>query len=381
MVSHPRLSLCMIVKNEAKTLEKCLQYARPHVDEMVIIDTGSTDGTQEIARRYADIYEEIEWPNSFAKARNYSFDKATGDYILILDGDEYIPEEEHWHNIRRAIRQPNLACLLAIIVNVMEEGSIMHADRIRQERVVRNDPRIRYLGRVHNQIQESIRHYMAETGTRQVHVQAEVIHTGYALPYDALVRKYTPRLELLHAEYEQPRSPKYRAYYGYQLGVSYYVLKDYEAASKVFHEIDYRLLNSTNAFYTHLLASQSAIQLKHYGVALTHANHMLTLDRTEPIAYYATAVALLWCRRISDGLLMLTKAYELNTETNGHRYALNPYSVLKLLGDLCMKLGIQDFGLVFLKIYEKKSYNPRVVLALLDSLRVGLVNAERAAAG
>lgn len=380
-MSEPRLSLCMIVKNEAKTLDKCLHHARPHVDEIVIIDTGSTDGTQAIAQKYADIYEEIVWPNSFAKARNYSFDKATGDFILILDGDEYIPDDAHWFNIRRGIRQPNIACLLAIILNIMQEDSILHADRIRQERVVRNDPRIRYHGRVHNQIQESVRAYMAETGAIQTHVQAEVIHTGYALPYDALVRKYTPRLELLHMEYNQPRSPKYKAYYGYQLGVAYYVLKDYAAASQVFNELDYRLLNSTNAFYTHLLASQSAIQLKHYGLALQHANHMLTLDRTEPIAYYATAIALLWCHRVSDGLLMLTKAYELNTDANGHRYALNPHAVLKLLGELCSKLGLRDYGAVFTKIYEKKTYNPRVVHALLDSLRVGLVNAERAAVG
>ena len=97
-----RLSLCMIVKNEAETLEKCLRLARPHVDEIVVVDTGSTDGTREIARRYADVYDEIEWPDSFSLARNHSFDLATGDFIMCLDGDEYIEEEAETYSVPRA---------------------------------------------------------------------------------------------------------------------------------------------------------------------------------------------------------------------------------------------------------------------------------------
>ena len=96
----PTLSLAMIVKNEAEHLEQCLSTARPHVDEIVVVDTGSTDGTQEIAQRYADVFDEIEWPDSFSVARNYSMDKASGDYILILDGDEHIPDEEQWRKLR-----------------------------------------------------------------------------------------------------------------------------------------------------------------------------------------------------------------------------------------------------------------------------------------
>ena len=105
----PTLSLAMIVKNEAEHLEKCLSTARPHVDEIVVVDTGSTDGTQAIAQRYADVFEEIEWPDSFSVARNHSMDKASGDYILILDGDEHIPDDEQW-SLSCAISCPRTRC-------------------------------------------------------------------------------------------------------------------------------------------------------------------------------------------------------------------------------------------------------------------------------
>lgn len=87
------LSLCMIVKDEEKTLERCLKSAETFIDEIIIVDTGSTDNTKEIAKKFnAKIYD-FEWIQDFAAARNYAFSKATKDYILWLDGDDYIKEE------------------------------------------------------------------------------------------------------------------------------------------------------------------------------------------------------------------------------------------------------------------------------------------------
>ena len=68
------LSACMIVKNEEKDLERCLKSVRPHVDELVIVDTGSTDRTVEIAEYYADKLRFFEWTGDFSAARNFSMD-------------------------------------------------------------------------------------------------------------------------------------------------------------------------------------------------------------------------------------------------------------------------------------------------------------------
>ncbi|MEM1403581.1 MAG: glycosyltransferase family 2 protein [Pseudomonadota bacterium] len=85
-----RLSLCMIVRDEAFFIEECLEQVRPYVDEIVIVDTGSVDGTREIAERYADCVLDFEWIDDFSAARNFGLDAATGDWLLVLDADERI---------------------------------------------------------------------------------------------------------------------------------------------------------------------------------------------------------------------------------------------------------------------------------------------------
>lgn len=88
------ISLCMIVKNEEELLARCLETVKDIVDEINIVDTGSTDKTKEIAAQYTDRIFDFEWINSFAAARNESFKYATKDYILFLDADDVILEKD-----------------------------------------------------------------------------------------------------------------------------------------------------------------------------------------------------------------------------------------------------------------------------------------------
>lgn len=88
------VSLCMIVKNEENTLEKCLESVKDSVDEIIIVDTGSTDGTKEIARKYTDNLYDFTWNDDFSEARNFSFSKATKNYLLWLDADDILLPED-----------------------------------------------------------------------------------------------------------------------------------------------------------------------------------------------------------------------------------------------------------------------------------------------
>ena len=87
------ISVCMIVKNEEKLLERCLDSLAGIWEELIIVDTGSTDKTKEIARKYTDKIYDFAWTGNFSDARNYSFSKAGCDYIYAADADEVLDEE------------------------------------------------------------------------------------------------------------------------------------------------------------------------------------------------------------------------------------------------------------------------------------------------
>ena len=87
------ISLCMIVKNEERVLARCLDSVADLVDEIIIVDTGSTDATKEIAARYTEQIYDFVWQDDFAAARNFSFSKASMDYIYAPDADEVLDEE------------------------------------------------------------------------------------------------------------------------------------------------------------------------------------------------------------------------------------------------------------------------------------------------
>lgn len=88
------ISLCMIVKNESQTLSRILDCAKQFCDEIIIVDTGSTDTTKEIAYTYTNKVFSFRWNNNFSSARNYAFSKATCDYQMWLDADDFISKAE-----------------------------------------------------------------------------------------------------------------------------------------------------------------------------------------------------------------------------------------------------------------------------------------------
>lgn len=89
------ISLCMIVRDEEQILGRCLESIKNIPDEIVIVDTGSKDRTIEIAKKYTDKVYQIKWENDFSKARNFSFNQATSQYIMWLDADDFIEEEQY----------------------------------------------------------------------------------------------------------------------------------------------------------------------------------------------------------------------------------------------------------------------------------------------
>ena len=86
----PTISVCMIVKNEGQYLRQCLESVKIFADEIIIVDTGSTDKTKQIAEQYTNKIYDFVWIDDFSAARNFSLSKASKEWIFVIDADEFI---------------------------------------------------------------------------------------------------------------------------------------------------------------------------------------------------------------------------------------------------------------------------------------------------
>ena len=111
----PGVSLCMIVKDEEANLPRCLASVKPIVDEIIVIDTGSTDRTMDIAEFFGAKVYEFEWNGNFAEARNFSLSKAKGNWILIMDADEKISPQDYKRFRKLVAKKPSGLAAYSII--------------------------------------------------------------------------------------------------------------------------------------------------------------------------------------------------------------------------------------------------------------------------
>ena len=149
------LSLCMIVKDEEEMLPRCLAAVAPAVDEIVIVDTGSTDRTIEIAREYSATVIEREWTGSFSDARNVSFEAATGDWIIYLDADEVlVPEDvDRLRDLTGRTWREAFYLVETSYTGELGDGAAITNNALR---VFRNRPHYRFEGRLHEQIAHNL---------------------------------------------------------------------------------------------------------------------------------------------------------------------------------------------------------------------------------
>ncbi len=195
------LSLCMIVRDEAELLPRCLESVRGTVDEVVVVDTGSRDATPAIARQQGARVFAFEWCDDFAAARNVGLEQATGDWILVMDADEVLAPGSG-ALLREAMRGPHGAYLLDLENLTGESGE--ERSRVRLLRLFRNLPGIRYEGRVHEQVTASLERLELSTGT----CAARLVHDGYMAARMQARDKHGRNLALLEAmRAEAPASP------------------------------------------------------------------------------------------------------------------------------------------------------------------------------
>lgn len=124
------VSVCMIVKNEENVLARCLDSLTSIADEIVIVDTGSTDATKEIAAKYTDKIYDFEWIQDFSAARNFAFSKCSMDYIYSADADEVLDEEnQKQFQILKEVMDPQVEIVQMYYGNQLDCGSVYNFDK------------------------------------------------------------------------------------------------------------------------------------------------------------------------------------------------------------------------------------------------------------
>lgn len=187
------ISACLMVKNEEELLPGCLDSIRDWVTEIIVVDTGSTDRTVEIAREYGARVFHQTWEDDFSRHRNYSIEQATGDWIFIIDADERIFTEDV-SLIQGAVNADNYAILSLNIYNVYGENE----DRVTYSNSVRFFKRsleLRYEGIVHNDL-------VLPKDEPILRTRIRLKHLGYDLSPERMKQKFARTIALLEKQLE-----------------------------------------------------------------------------------------------------------------------------------------------------------------------------------
>lgn len=221
-----RISACIITKNEEKNLRRCLESLKKYDVEIVVVDTGSTDGTKQIIEKYADVSGDFAWCNDFSIARNYSISLASNDIILVLDSDEWV-EEFDMKQIENVFSEnPEVAGRIERVNEYQgEDGKELGHERICR---IFNRRFYEYRGRIH----EQVTHKEGESALYR-NVSVKIGHSGYEGTAEDKRKKAARNIELLLMDLKEYGEDPYVLY---QLGKSYYMCKDYENAGMYFEQ-------------------------------------------------------------------------------------------------------------------------------------------------
>ena len=218
------ISLCMIVRNEDRVLGDCLASAAPFFKEMILVDTGSTDRTVEIAEAAGAKVLHMEWPDSFAEARTESLRHATGRWIFWMDADDTLPWPDGEELLRAVLHAPPDVVAFIVPVQFVENGA-PSGTRVDHVKLFRNIRTVRFEGRIHEQVLPTIRRARPDGEIRRC--SAVVLHSGYDTSPEGQERKRKRDMHLLRLDYrERPKHPFVR----FNIGMTYHYLGDHPRA-------------------------------------------------------------------------------------------------------------------------------------------------------
>ena len=213
------ISLCMIVKNEERVLKRCLDSIKDLMDEIIIVDTGSTDCTKEIAAEYTEKIYDFMWVEDFSAARNFSFSKAECDYIYTADADEVLNQEnyEKFRTLKETLL-PEIEIVQMYYGNQLAQGTVYNYDRELRPKLFKRLRTFQWIEPVHETVRllpvvfdsdiEIIHLPETNHGGRDLAIFEKIVNRGEKLS-DRLVNMYARELLISGKADELQRADAY----------------------------------------------------------------------------------------------------------------------------------------------------------------------------
>ena len=242
----PRLSVCIIAKNEASVIGRCLESIKPAADEIIVVDTGSEDNTEKIAESFGARVISSDWRDDFSYSRNISIKHAKGVWILWLDADDFVPSESIPQLIKLKRKKPDN--VIGMIVRNQKPGGT--GTEFVQARMFPNHPSIYFERSIHEQVMPSA----LRRGMKMVNSDAVIEHLGYADP-DEMKKKAQRNVTLLLKEIKGKETDPFLLI---EIADSYSILSEHDNA-KIWYEKVIAVPESEKRFP--VIASQA-----HYGL-------------------------------------------------------------------------------------------------------------------
>ncbi|GAB4380506.1 MAG: hypothetical protein Kow0042_30640 [Calditrichia bacterium] len=332
------ISLCMIVKNEEKFLAGCLESVRDVVGEMVVVDTGSTDGTVEIAQRYSAKVFHYEWKDDFAAARNFALRHCSQPWILFLDADERLRKGDH-DKIRQAVTSGKADAYYLKVYSTVSGilGDVPHMQAY--PRLFRKLPGAQFEGKIHEQITPSLKKLKA----RFEYLDATIDHLGYSQEDGVLKNKIKRNLKLLR---EQIKKEPDNAYAHFQMGQTLLLNEETaEGISYLKKALNFHTLPNNLTSTTLLMLANEFYKSEDYTRALEYIERALQLAPRQRLGYFLQSECFAHQNRWPEALNALDQV---------RRHSDAPFSDISIEKNFDEYLIAQRFGLYYFNLGKRR---------------------------
>jgi glycosyltransferase involved in cell wall biosynthesis len=351
-MKRPDLSICMIVKNEEKYLADCLQSLAGLEAEIIIVDTGSTDATKEIALQHSAQLHETVWNQNFSEARNYALSKATGRWILYIDADERLTPESVplLNQLCKSDDHLGIYCTLQSVDKAGGRPNIM-----KYIRLFHAHPEIHFAGRVHEQIYGSL----VDQGYQFVDSDIKLLHVGYDISPEGLAQKAGRNLNLLLKDFEE----KHEGYTAFQIASSYAIMQQKENAISFFNQclMDTGLAPHYRAHANRFLAA-SALEKGKLAEAQQFIHAALQANALAPLVNIIAGKIAFQSADLQTGFDFFKKGYENNKALIEGRM-VSPFDIMIDINELLLQgisfaVQYRDKTQFLYYMHEFSIYNP-----------------------